>query len=181
MSVEVNASDSVSIAERLQQPETQAMLHRLLDHAEQLDKVMQLTAELPNLLAIATDVLDEWATKLKADGIDLEQSLRNGLHAALYLGAQVRQEEIDRLGYLLRSDVLSEHTVETVGMAGAALSSCRRGVCDQPVPERIGLFGLMSALRDPSTQRALSFAVQFGKCFGRVLEERHPNKTGCDL
>lgn len=238
---EVNAS----LAERLEQPETQEMLHRLLDRAEDLERILATTAELPNLLAVATDlfdafaaearqrgidleqrstqlldlfeqvtqpenlkalqqlatclpqlaqvsqlaasspelvatatdVFDEWASGLKADGIDLEDSVRNGLYAALYLGGKIRRQELDRLGYLLRSDVLSEHSVEAVGMAGSALSSCQQGTCEQPVPERVSLFGLLAAARDPNTQRALSFAVRFGKCFGRLLEQQHPAAT----
>ncbi|WP_237226801.1 DUF1641 domain-containing protein [Rubinisphaera sp. JC750] len=231
-----------SLADRLNRPETQAMLHRLLDRAEDLERILAVTSELPNLLAVATDlfdafaadarkrginleqrgsqlldlfeqvtqpenlkalqqlstclpqlaqagqlaasspdllatvtdIFDEWARNVKADGIDLEESVRNGLYAALYLGGQIRRDEIDRLGYLLRSDVLSEHSVTAVGLAGSALSSCQQGTCEHPVPERVGVLGLLAAARDPNTQRALSFAVRFGKCFGRLLEERHP-------
>ena len=126
--------------------------------------------ELPNLVATAMDVFDEWAIQLKAEGIDLERSLRQGLHAALYLGGQIRIEELDRMGFLLKSDVLSENSVATVGMAGSALSSCHRGTCEHPLPKRVGLFGLLSAIRDPNTQRALSFGLQFAKCFGGVLD-----------
>jgi hypothetical protein len=133
-----------------------------------------LLGELPNLFAIAMDVFDEWAVQLKQQGIELESSLRNGLHAALYLGGQIRREELDRLGFLLKSEVLSEQSVETVGMAGSALSSCRRGTCEEPVAKRVGLFGLLAAMREPGVQRAVSFAVQFGKCFGNILEEQHP-------
>lgn len=230
-----------SLQDRLSDPDTQQMLHRLLDRAEQLEQILQMTSELPNLLAIATDffdtiarraadegidlqqrsadvfqllkevtepknlqairalvaqlprlergselagelpnllavaidVFDEWAIQLKEEGIELESSLRNGLHAALYLGGQIRREEMDRLGFLLKSDVLSEPSVETVGMAGSALSSCRRGTCEQPAPKRMGLLGVLTAMRDPGVQRAVSFAVQFGKCFGNLLEEKH--------
>lgn len=168
--------------ERLQDPQTVAALNRLLDQADDLSNSIQQARELqetlPNLLAMATDVFDEYAIKLKAQGIDLETSLRQGLHAVLWLGSQIRTEELDRLGYLLRSDVMNEHSVETVGMAGSALASCRRGTCEHPVPKRIGLLGLFSAMRDPNTQRALAFAVQFAKCFGGVLEKSKPDS--CD-
>ncbi|QDU98891.1 DUF1641 domain-containing protein [Lignipirellula cremea] len=230
-----------SLVDRLQDPQTSAVLHRLLDHAESLDQVLQVAGDLPNLVAMATDffdaisrkaaqdgidleqratdllkllvrvtepsslraieglvarlpkleegsalldelpglvatavdVLDEWATQLKADGINLEQSVRQGLHAALYLGGQIRREELDRIGFLVKSDVLNKHSVEAVSMAGSALAGCRRGTCEHPVPQRVGVFGLLGALRDPSTQRALSFGLQFAKCFGGVLEEKH--------
>ena len=174
--------ESKGLVDRLQEPQTIAALNRLLDQAEDLsrtiEKAKELQQELPNLLAIATDVFDEYAVKLKEQGIDLEASLRQGLHAVLWLGSQIRTDELERLGYLLRSDVMNEHSVETVGMAGSALASCRRGTCEHPVPKRIGLFGLLGAMRDPDTQRALAFAVQFAKCFGGVLEKNNPQS--CD-
>ncbi len=136
-----------SLVDRLNDPAMAEVLYRLLDHAQSLDQMLTIAGDLPNLLAIATDVFDNWATQLKAEGIELEQSLRRGLHAALYLGGQIRNQELDRIGFLLKSDVLDEHSVETVGMAGSALSSCRQGTCEHPVPERVGLFGLYSATK----------------------------------
>lgn len=167
-------ADVLSIVKQLTEPRNVKALQVLANHLPKIQQAVEMSDELPNLAAIATDVIDEWARDLKKDGIDLEQSLKNGLHAALYLGGQIQRDELDRLGYLLRSDVLSEFSVETVGLAGSALSSCRQGSCEHPVPERMGLFGLLGASRDPSTQRALAFAVQFGKCFGTLLEQHHP-------
>lgn len=165
-----------ALSERLRDPQTVAALTRLLDQADDLsqsiEKVKEFQETLPNLVATAVDVFDEWAIKLRDQGINLETSLQQGLHAVLWLGAQVRTEELERLGYLLRSDVMNEHSVETVGMAGSALASCRKGTCEHPVPKRVGLLGLMSALRDPNTQRALAFGLQFAKCFGSVLDEK---------
>ncbi|RCS54908.1 DUF1641 domain-containing protein [Bremerella cremea] len=171
------AADLLSIVKQVTEPRNMQALKVLADHLPQIQQAAEMADELPNLVAIATDVIDEWAKNLKKDGVDLEQSLKNGLHAALYLGGQIQRDELDRLGYLLRSDVLSEFSVETVGLAGSALSSCRQGSCEHPVPERMGLLGLLSASRDPSTQRALAFAVQFSKCFGTLLEQRHPGSS----
>jgi hypothetical protein len=137
-----------------------------------LEEAIRLIDDLPNLLAMAMDVFDEWAAKLKDEGIDIESSVRQGLRAALWLGSQIQQDELERLGYLLRSDVLNPHSVEAVGMAGTALASCQQGVCEHPVPKRVGMFGMLSALRDPNTQRAVAFGIQFAKCFGNVLDEK---------
>lgn len=175
--METESSNTANeLADRLSDPRTVAALTRLLDQAEDLsrsiEKAKEIQETLPNLFATAVDVFDEWAVKLKAKGVNLEASLQQGLHAMLWLGAQIRTEELERLGYLLRSDVMNEHSVETVGMAGSALASCRKGTCEHPVPQRVGVFGLLTALRDPNTQRALAFGLQFAKCFGSVLEEK---------
>jgi hypothetical protein len=162
---------------QLTEPQAMRAIEALVGRLPQLAEASALLEELPNLVAIATDVFDEWAQRLKKDGIDLEESVRRGLHAALYLGAHVREEELERIGFILRSDVMSQSAVETVGLAGTALSSCRRGTCDQPVPPRVGWLGVVRAMSDPNTQRALSFGLQFAKCFGNALDESHPGAT----
>ena len=171
--IEQRASDLFALLVQVTEPDNLRAIERLVAKLPKLEQGSALLDELPSLLATAMDVFDEWATQLKADGIALEQSLRQGLHAALYLGGQVRKEELDRIGFLLKSEVMSENSVATVGMAGSALSSCHRGTCEHPVPKRVGLFGLLGAIRDPKTQRALSFGLQFAKCFGGVLEDEH--------
>ena len=170
--IEHRATQLMKLIVQVTEPNNMQAIERLVSRLPKLEEGSALLDELPNLIATAMDVFDEYASQLKAEGIDLEQSVRQGLHAALYLGGQINEEELDRIGYLLKSDVLSEHSVETVGMVGSALSSCRRGTCDQPVPKRVGLFGLLSSIRDPNTQRALSFGLQFAKCFGGVLDEK---------
>ncbi|QDV69235.1 hypothetical protein Poly24_29500 [Rosistilla carotiformis] len=176
--IEQRGTQLMQLLLQITEPTNLEALERLVARLPKLAEGSALLDELPNLIATAVDVFDEWATQVKAEGIDLEQSVRQGLHAALYLGGHIRKEELDRIGYLLKSDVLSEHSVSTVGMAGSALSSCHRGTCEHPVPNRVGVFGLLGAIRDPNTQRALSFGLQFAKCFGGVLEQQ-PTSDRC--
>lgn len=175
--IEARAKDLLSLFQQLTAPENAAALRVLVDQLPHLATAANHLNELPNLAAIATDVFDEWSSQLKADGIQLEESVRNGLYAALYLGGQIHRDELDRLGFLLKSEVLSEHSVATVGMAGAALSNCHEQVCHSPIPKQIGLFGLLKAMRNPQTKRALVFAVQFSKCFGGMLEDMEKSQS----
>jgi uncharacterized protein YjgD (DUF1641 family) len=176
--LEARAAELLTLLEKLTSPESTAALGQLIERLPQLANASQMLDELPKLVAIAIDVFDEWANELKEDGIDLEQSLRQGLRAALWLGGQIRTDELGRLGYLLKSDVLAEHSVETVGMAGSALASCRRGTCEHPVPKRVGMLGVLAAMRDPNTQRAVAFGLQFAKCFGGILQEKRDHGGG---
>lgn len=169
--IEERATRLFNLVVQITEPANIKAMERLVSRLPKLESGSVLLDELPNLMATAVDVFDDWATQVKKEGIDLEQSLRQGLHAALYLGGQIRKEELDRIGYLLKSDVMSENSVATVGMAGSALSSCHQGTCEHPVPKRVGIFGLIGALRDPNTQRALSFGLQFAKCFGGVIDK----------
>jgi len=171
--IEQRASGLLNLLVQVTEPRNMQALENLASRLPKLEEGSALLDELPNLFATAMDVFDEWAARLKADGIELEVSLRQGLNTALWLGCHIRQEELDRLGFLLRSNVMNEHSVEAVGIAGTALASCHRGSCEHPVPKRIGLLGMLSAVRDPNTQRAIAFGVQFAKCFGHTLTEEH--------
>jgi uncharacterized protein YjgD (DUF1641 family) len=169
--IESRASGLVRLLKQITDPTNLRAIEKLVALLPQLAEASAIIEDTPNLVATAMDVFDEWASDLKREGIDLEHSARQGLRAALYLGGQIRKEELDRLGFLLKSDVLSENSVTTVGMAGSALSSFREGSCEHPVPKRVGLLGLLSSIRDPNTQRALAFGLQFAKCFGGILDE----------
>ncbi|MCA9009925.1 MAG: DUF1641 domain-containing protein [Planctomycetaceae bacterium] len=169
--IEQRATRLVKLLIQVTEPNNMRAIEKLVSRLPKLEEGSALLDELPNLLATAMDVFDEWATTQKAQGIDLEQSVKQGLHAALYLGGKIHKEELDRIGFLLKSEVLSENSVATVSMAGTALSSCHQGTCEHPVAKRVGLFGLLGAMRDPNTQRALSFALQFARCFGGVLDK----------
>jgi ElaB/YqjD/DUF883 family membrane-anchored ribosome-binding protein len=154
------------------EPQTLNAAEQLLKRLPSLEAASRLLDDLPGLAATLADVFDEWAATLKKQDISLEASLRQGLHAALYLGQRIGQEELDRIDMLLRSGVLDKDAVQAVGMAGAALARCQRGTCEAAGSQRTGLFGLLRALRDPNTQRSIAFALRFSECFGNSLCEQ---------
>lgn len=176
INLEQRTSQLLQLLLQVTDPKNMLAIQNLVSRLPKLAEGAATLDDLPNLVATAMDVFDEWASDMKSEGIDLERSLRQGLHAALYLGGQIRKDELDRLGFLLKSDVMSENSVTTVGMAGSALSSCRDGSCEHPVPKRVGLVGLLGAIRDPNTQQALAFGLQFAKCFGGILGEDPAHK-----
>lgn len=165
-SVDQRLGTLVNLFLKVTEPETASALSSLVDRLPQLEKASRLLDEVPNLLAIFTDVVDEYAANLKSQGVELEKSITQGLHALMWLGCRISKDELERLGYLLRSDVLDPHALAVVGRAATSLANCQRETCQQQTPERIGLFGLWKALRDPDVQRTLGFGVRFAKCFG---------------
>lgn len=179
--LEQRATQLATLLIKVTEPANMQAIGRMVARLPKLEEGSAFLDELPNLLATAVDVFDEWAGNLKSEGIDLELSIRQGLHAVLYLGGQIQKDELDRVGFLLKSDMLNEHTVQTVGMAASALTGCRSGDREPASPQRVGLFGLLSAIRDPNIQRALSFGLQFAKRFGGELEKTtgdvHPNPS----
>jgi hypothetical protein len=148
---------------------TQVSVDRL---NERLDRVEALLARLegaPGMVAMFVDILDEWARDVTAQGIEIDRSLAQGLHAALWLGQRVSETELERLGILLRSDVLEPHALAVVGKTGKALAECHETACGRGEPELLGPLGLLKALRDPDVQRSLGFLVNVARRFGKQL------------
>lgn len=170
-SVDTRIGSLVDLFMKVTEPKTVDALSKLIDRLPELEQASRLLHEVPNLVAMATDILDEHATRLREQGIDVGTSISQGLQAMLWLGSRVSQNELDRLGFLLRSDVLDPHALEVVGNAATSLSTCQRDSCEMETPERIGVLGLLKAIRDPNVQKAIGFGVRFAKCFGSGRNE----------
>lgn len=169
--LDVRLDRVLRLADRLTADGTFDALERLLGRVEQIEAMSRALDQLPGFLATLGDVFDDWAARMNAQGIDLDTSLRQGLHAALWLGGRISEAELDRLGLLIRSDVLDPHALAVVAKVGRAIATCHEGACEARGPERIGPLGVLGALRDPDVQRSLAFAVQVARCFGGHLPE----------
>lgn len=168
--VDARLSGLGGLLQKLTDPDTVAALGQLLDHLPQLVTFASMASELPNLLATLGDVFDDYQQRCESDGINVEKALTNGLHAVLFLGSKVDEEHLRRIGDLLDSDVLSTHALDVVDNAAKSLNTAQKQPFDA-ANDRVGMFGLLKALRDPHVQRSLAFAVQFGKCFGANLNK----------
>lgn len=166
------ARELASLLELATRPAALATLREWLLLLPQLSGLSRLLAQAPDLIAILADTLDEQASGCEARGLHLNEALTQGLRAALWLGSRITETELERLGQLLRSDVIAPEALAVVSQAATSLVRCQQETCEQSTPERIGTLGLLAALRDPQLQRTLAFAVRFGKCFGsRVGKE----------
>jgi hypothetical protein len=171
---ETNNTPTALLNGRLEDPRTAAALARLLDRAEELERLLATVTEGVEfgrgMVATAVDVADEQARKLADEGIDPAQAVLGGLRAALWLGGRIKARELEALGVLLRSDVLAPEAVAVVAGAADALVESRGEGQGEEAP-RVGLFGLLRALSDPDVQRSLGFLLRFAKNFGRILDK----------
>jgi uncharacterized protein YjgD (DUF1641 family) len=70
---------------------------------------------------------------------------------------------------LLNSGVFHTSTVALVGRAGDAFAE---SYAESRRSERkLGLIGILRALNDPDVQRAAALVINFGKRFGRTIQE----------
>jgi uncharacterized protein YjgD (DUF1641 family) len=164
--------DLAGLLEQLTEPNTLSALQTLLQKLPQLAQLAKIADQLPNALASLGDVLDDQQSRLAEQGIDLEKSLTNGIHAILHLGSKIDREHLNRIGEVLDSEVFNPHAVHVVENAAKSLTTAQENL-SQSADDRVGLFGLLAAIRDPQVQRSLAFAIQFGKCFGQNIEQDH--------
>ncbi len=68
---------------------------------------------------------------------------------------------------LLRSSVLDPEAVKVVSQVAEALIESTQTAHSKP--QKLGLMGLLKAMRDPDVQRTLGFAMAFAKTFGQHL------------
>lgn len=157
---EVRLGRVLELAERLTDDRTVAAL----------EGALALVHDAPGLASMAVDVVDEHAGRLRDEGIDPGAALTNGARTALEFASLVGSREVHALKTILASEALAPEAVAVVSAAAQALVECQGRE-----RKRVGLFGLMAALRDPDVQRALDFLVGVGRRFGAALEAGPPS------
>ena len=158
----------LELSEHLTRQSTLEALSKLVDRTPQLEQLATLADTAPDALAALMDVVDEWAARQAANGMNLSETLSHGLRAAMWLAERVREGDLERLGMLLQSDVVDPKALQVVGNAASALVDCQREACHASQPRRAGLFALLGALRNPDTQQSLAFALRFAEKFGSL-------------
>ncbi len=170
--VEPRLSGLLGLLVRLTEPENLQALQTLIERLPRLAGLARLADEVPNLVAAFGDVFDDFQQRCESEGIHLECSLINGLHAVLWLGCQIDKQDLSRLGELLRSDILSHDSIVAVANAANALSAAQKSSSRSAEKPRIGLLGMLSAMRNPEVQKAVAFAAKFGEEFGRNMDSK---------
>ena len=145
---------TLQLAERLTAPRTVEVLSQLMDRMDDLEQLIALGEQAPGFIAMMVDMFDSLHQRAVNAGYDPERLTRRGIR-------------ITATSSLLESGVLDPEAIDIVGKVGDALVDCR---CQDETPE-VGLFGLLRAMRDPDTRRALGFLTTFGKRFGQELRD----------
>jgi uncharacterized protein YjgD (DUF1641 family) len=143
--------------ERLTTPEN---LRALTGLSEQLSTLNALAQQAPGMMAMTVDMIDELYRSIDRQGINLEETAREGLAALRNFMLLLRSEEMKAL---LDSGMLAPRTLAVMGAAAEALVVTQQNV--RPA----GPLTLLRALFDRNIQRALGFGLGFAERFGRNL------------
>jgi uncharacterized protein YjgD (DUF1641 family) len=162
------AKEGLVLLEKMTEPDTAQALGAVLDRAEHLERLSELAASAPDLIATVVDMLDAEYARAAETGYDPERLLRQTLGSLGRLGELFQSDEFEAL---LDSGVLDPEALQAVGSLGSALVESQKEAQRGETPRR-GVFGLIGALRDPDVQRAIGFVLSFAKKFGRALNNR---------
>ena len=159
------------------EPKNLEALQTLIERLPQFAKLAKMVDEAPGLVAAMGDTIDELQQRCAADGLDLESGLINGLRAALWLGSNIQKDDLERLGELLQSDILSHDSIDAVSNAAHALNSAQKNACNSQLPQKVGLFGMLQLMRNPQVQKTVAFAARFAECFGKNLNREAESRA----
>jgi len=151
--IEDRLKTATHIAERLTSPEM----------TKRMDQFITFSEQLPGLIAMGMDVLDDGYRSACERGIDIETLSKQGLYVLKQLTELLQSHEFKAL---MNSGVLEPETLKIIAYAGDAMVESQ-----QQTSKSVGLFGLFREMRDPDTKRALGFLMEFAKRFGQQLEK----------
>lgn len=177
VSIDARLKNALVIAEKLTAP-------RMVD---QLERILQFSDQLPGLMAMQADIVDEAYRKADAQGVNIDERL--GI--ALQLAEKMTQPQVaEKLETLLKiGDQLPGMMAMTMDMvdegmkkaiangfdpqvladtAGAANTALTHAKAEAPAKVG-GILGLLRLIRDPDRQKGLGFLMNFLKHFGRNI------------
>lgn len=145
------------------------LLSRLERLEQRLEPVLEQLDGAPGMLAMLGDMFDEYARKAASEGILLEQSGLNLLQLTLKLGQELGPERAANLLQLVRVAAGNPQLVELLAKLSAAAvpapSSSAPSSSAPAARPKLGVFGLIRALREPAIQQSLQWSLDLARRF----------------
>lgn len=143
------------------------LLGRLERLEQRLSPVLDQLEQAPGMLAMLGDMFDEYARRAAKDGISLEESGINLVQLSLKLGKEVGPQQAANLIQLLHVAAGNPQLVQLLSKLSDAAAPAKTGA---QVPSasnsgKLGLFGLLRAMKEPSVQQSLQWGLDVARRF----------------
>ncbi len=152
------------LSAKLTDPAILNSLEKLADRADSLETLVNLIDDLPDGMAMAMDIFDEFIDDARARGIDPVRTLAKLESASLRFARFVQS---DQFSTLMDSHLLEPSTVDVLSRAATALAEAS----DPAEEHSAGFFALLRATRDDDVRSAMGFAIAFARRFGEHLDQ----------
>lgn len=148
--------------ERLEQS-----LKRLERLEQRLGPLLDQLEQAPGMLAMLGDMFDEYARRAALQGISLEESGMNLLQASLKLGQELGPQQAANLMQLLRVAAGNPEFVQLLSKLSLAAAPAAESAPGPAAasPGKLGLFGLMRAIKEPAVQQSLQWGLGIARRF----------------
>jgi hypothetical protein len=160
----LNESGAVSEAntDRLE-----SLLGRLERLEERLSPLLDQLEQAPGMLAMLGDMFDEYARRAAKEGISLEESGINLVQLSLKLGQELGPQQAANLIQLLRVTAGNPQLVQVLSKLSEAAAPAADGAAaaSAPFSRKLGVFGLLRAIKEPSVQQSLQWGLDVARRF----------------
>ncbi len=178
ISIENRLSTALQIAEKLTAPPMVEKLNGLLAFADQI----------PGLIAMTTDMVDESLKKANERGLDLETRLMAALQIAEKFTDPKMTKKLDSLFELadqapgliamvmdmideeIKNSPLKELDLNALLEVGTQISHAVIDAKYLPDAKVGGIFSMIKTMKDPDRQRAIGYLMNIAKSFGQTIK-----------
>jgi hypothetical protein len=145
----------------------ESLLGRLERLEERLSPLLDQLEQAPGMLAMLGDMFDEYARRAAKEGISLEESGINLVQLSLKLGQELGPQQAANLIQLLRVAAGNPQLVQVLSKLGEAAAPTAAGApaSSTPSPAKLGVFGLLRAIKEPSVQQSLQWGLDVARRF----------------
>jgi hypothetical protein len=162
-------SEVERLVDRLNEPQTAASLHLLLDNVELLAVLLSGIDGLARKGEIIGDTLAEVLYEVRAagraTGLDAKETSRQ-----LATLIPTLAEASPAINRILASPIVEPEPIAVLSETAVALVKGLKAAQDNQT--MVGLRGLIKATKDPDVQRGLGFVIEVARVFGRDLADR---------
>ena len=149
--IEQRFGNAISMIEKLTAPS----IHK------QLDQAILFSEQLPGLLAMVMDSVDNWMRSSNLKDLDINTLTTEGTDALHQLAQIMKSDDYQNLK---QQGILNESYIQLLGQSLKAVEEAQ-----QTPTSRLSIWGIMRALKDPDRQKAISFLLNVAKQFGQKL------------
>lgn len=145
----------------------ESLLGRLERLEERLSPMLDQLEQAPGMLAMLGDMFDEYARRTAKEGISLEESGINLVQLSLKLGKELGPQQAANLIQLLHVVAGNPKLVQLLGKLSDAAAPAATGAQapSASTSGKLGVFGLMRAMKEPSVQQSLQWGLDVARRF----------------
>lgn len=162
-----NLLNEIRTASEAKVERLEGLLSRLERLEERLSPLISQLEQAPGMLAMLGDMFDEYARRMAKEGISLEESGINLVQLSLQLGRELGPQQAANLVQLLRVAAGNPKLVQLLGKLGEAAVPAGPGAAapSAAAPAKLGLFGLLRAIKEPAVQQSLQWSLDVARRF----------------